>query len=263
MSRGALRRYGWLVLFIAGCNNMLPPPPPPKTRTAPPLADTTPPPAKKGEDVPRGPDSAPDQFRVRFETSKGDFVVQVHRDWSPRGADQFHKLLKAGYYDGCKFFRVVPGFMAQFGINGDPKMNEKYLQQTIPDDQPRGISNTRGRITFAKTSAPNSRSAQVFINFGSNSHLDSDGFTPFGEVVEGMKDVVDELNGEYGEATTELQGTIAQAGNAFLDDRFPNLDYIIKARILDEKGEPLPLEGDKPDAGQPSEPQTPAAQENQ
>lgn len=238
-----LRRYRWgVLLLIAGCSGMLPPPPPPKTKTAPPVAETESRATPKTASVPRGPESAPDEFKVRFETSKGTFVVQVHRDWSPRGADHFYQLVKAGFYDGCKFFRVVPNFMAQFGINGDPEMNKKYLQKTIQDDEPAGKSNGRGRITFAKSSQPNSRSTQVFINFKDNAFLDDQGFTPFGEVVEGMKEVVDELNGEYGEATTEMQGTIAQAGNAFLDDRFPNLDHIVTARILNDAGEPIPLE---------------------
>lgn len=240
-----LRRYGWIVLVLVGCD-ILPPPPPPKTRTAPPLAKPeSPEPKSKASAVPRGPDSAPDHFQVGFETSKGDFVVDVHRHWSPLGADQFYKLVKLGYYDNCKFFRVVPGFVVQWGVSGDPAMNQKYLEKTIPDDQP-GKSNIRGRITFAKSDAPNSRSTQLFINLKDNSELDSRGFPPFGEVIEGMDEVVAQITSEYGEQPH--QGTLAQAGNAYLDDRFPNLDYIIKARVLGPDGKPEP---DKP--AEPSE----------
>ena len=133
----------------------------------------------------------PETFQAKFETSKGDFIVEVTRRWSPNGADHFHELVTSGFYDGCRFFRVVPGFMVQWGINGDPQLQSQWQDNTI-DDDPVVQSNKRGFITFAKTGRPNSRSTQLFINFGDNSSLDRDGFSPFGRVIEGM-DVVNSL----------------------------------------------------------------------
>lgn len=174
-------------------------------------------------------DVAPATYRVNFDTSVGVFVVEVTRAWAPIGADRFYNLVKYGYFDGNRFFRVVKNFMVQFGINGDPKINAAWREATIRDE-PVMQSNKRGFITFAKSSAPNSRTTQVFINFRDNVRLDEMGFAPFGQVVEGME-VVDKLNGEYGEAPSQLQGAIQAEGNAFLAKNFPGLDYIKKASL--------------------------------
>ena len=181
-------------------------------------------------------DVAPATFRANFETSAGVFVVEVTRAWAPRGADRFYNLVKYGYFDGNRFFRVVSNFMVQFGINGDPKLNAVWSESNIPDD-PVLQSNKRGFVTFAKRNAPNSRSTQIFINFKDNAFLDKDAFAPFGQVVAGME-VVDKLNGEYGEQPSQMQPQIQSGGNAFLAKNFPRLDYIKKATI--EKPAPPP-----------------------
>ena len=179
-------------------------------------------------------DVAPATFRANFETSAGVFVVEVTRAWAPRGADRFYNLVKYGYFDGNRFFRVVPKFMVQFGINGDPKLNAVWSDADIIDD-PVTQSNKRGFVTFAKTQAPNSRSTQIFINFKDNSFLDQTAFAPFGQVVSGME-VVDKINAEYGESPEQ---PLAQSqGNAYLMKAFPRLDYIKKATI--EKPIPPP-----------------------
>ena len=172
---------------------------------------------------------APERFVVRLETSKGLVVVEVHRDWAPLGADRFFNLVKSGYYDGVKFFRVVPGFVVQWGIHEDPSIAMTWLKATIPDD-PVKESNKRGFVTFAKSGAPNSRSVQLFINLVDNDRLDKMGFAPFGKVSEGM-DVVEKLYGGYAEGLKQLQGRIADEGNAFLEKNYPELDSIKKATI--------------------------------
>ncbi len=176
---------------------------------------------------------APDVFRARFETSKGDFVVEVTRAWSPAGADRFYNLVSHGYLDGVRFFRVIEGFMAQFGINGDPALAALLREENIQDD-PVAESNTRGKMTFAKTGQPNSRSTQIFINLVPNTNLDDLGFSPFGEIVEGME-VVDQLYSGYGEGapqgTGPNQGRVQAEGNAYLNAEFPNLDYVERASI--------------------------------
>jgi peptidyl-prolyl cis-trans isomerase A (cyclophilin A) len=172
---------------------------------------------------------APEVFKAKFDTTKGAFVIEVHRDWAPNGADRFYALVKNGYYDGVKFFRVVPGFVVQWGIHGDPAIAKTWLNSPIKDD-PVKESNRRGYITYAKSKAPNSRSVQLFINLQDNKGLDAQWFAPFGKIVEGM-DVVEKLNGEYGEGLTSLQGRIASEGNAFLEKHYPNLDAIKKATI--------------------------------
>lgn len=169
-------------------------------------------------------------YRVKFETTAGDFVVEVHRDWAPIGAERFHELVKSGFYDNCKFFRVVESFMVQFGISGDPKVMDKWRENKIKDDPVRK-SNKRGFITYAKSGMPNSRTTQVFINYGNNSRLDNDGFAPFGEVVEGM-DVVDKLYSTYGETPSQAQQRIQYEGNKFLEEKFPKLDSIKKATLV-------------------------------
>jgi peptidyl-prolyl cis-trans isomerase A (cyclophilin A) len=177
--------------------------------------------------------TAPDVYRVKFETSVGDFEVEVTRSWSPRGADRFYNLVKHGWYDEDRFFRVVKGFMVQFGINGDPQISKWWRNARIADDR-LTQSNKRGTITFA-TSGEDSRTTQVFINFVDNTFLDKQTppFTPFGRVVSGM-DVVDRLYSAYGEDPSKGSGQmmIQTQGNAFLQQSFPKLDYIKKATIV-------------------------------
>jgi peptidyl-prolyl cis-trans isomerase A (cyclophilin A) len=177
-------------------------------------------------------EKAPATFNARLETSKGPIVIEVHRDWAPNGADRFYNLVKNGFYDDVRFFRVISGFMVQFGINGDPKNSAAWRTATIKDD-PVKQSNKRGFITFA-TSGQDSRTSQVFINFGNNDRLDGMGFSPFGQVTSGM-DVVDALYSGYGEGAPRGrgpdQGRIQQEGNAYLSKDFPNLDYVKKATI--------------------------------
>jgi len=178
----------------------------------------------------------PSHFKVRFETSRGRFIVLVRRKWAPKGAGRFYNLVRNGYYDECRFFRVIRGFMAQFGIHGDPAVARVWQYATIKDD-PVTQSNTRGRITFAKTNRPNSRTTQVFINYKNNSRLDSIGFAPFGEVTEGIR-IVEELYAGYGEGAPRGSGPsqerIQDQGNEYLKKQFPKLDYIIKATIMEE-----------------------------
>ena len=140
-------------------------------------------------------ETAPATYKAKFETSAGDFVVEVHRAWAPKGADRFYNLVKHGFFDDCRFFRVVPNFMVQFGINGDPAVQTNWVNNRIADD-PVKESNKRGYITFA-TAGPNSRTTQVFINFADNTGLDRQGFAPFGTVTTGME-VVDKINAQYG-----------------------------------------------------------------
>jgi peptidyl-prolyl cis-trans isomerase A (cyclophilin A) len=171
--------------------------------------------------------AAPDSFRVAFETTRGNFVVDVIRAWSPRGVDRFHELIDAGYFTDVAFFRVVPGFVAQFGMHGDPAVNRRWGDRAILDD-PVVQSNKRGTIVFA-TSGPNTRGNQFFINYSDNTRLDGLGFSPFGRVVEGMS-VVDSIYDGYGE--TPDQSRVAADGNAYLKREFPRLDYIKSARIV-------------------------------
>jgi peptidyl-prolyl cis-trans isomerase A (cyclophilin A) len=173
---------------------------------------------------------APDVFKAKFETTAGNFVVEVHRDWAPNGADRFYNLVKNGYYDGVKFFRVIPGFMAQFGISGDPSIAMTWLKSNIQDD-PVKQSNKRSFVTFAQTSSPNTRSVQLFINYGDNSRLDAQRFAPFGKVIEGMESVDKLYSGYDANTLSSLQGRIADEGNAFLEKEYPKLDGIKKATI--------------------------------
>ncbi|MDQ4080833.1 MAG: peptidylprolyl isomerase [Gemmatimonadota bacterium] len=170
---------------------------------------------------------APDSFRVAFETTRGNFAIDVYRAWSPRGADRFHDLVNTGYFTDIAFFRVIPGFVAQFGMHGDPGVNRQWENKSIPDD-PVAQSNARGTIVFA-TSGPNTRSNQFFINYADNTRLDGMGFSPFGRVVEGMS-VVDSIYAGYGE--TPDQTRIAAQGNAYLQQRYPRLDYIKSASLV-------------------------------
>jgi len=170
---------------------------------------------------------ASDDFSVVFQTTAGDFTVDVTRDWSPNGADRFGELVDAGYYDGCRFFRVVPGFMVQFGINGTPATHAMWKDSPIQDD-PVVESNVRGYVSFAQTAEPNSRTTQLFINYVDNSFLDPMNFSPFGVIRSGGMDAVDAINSEYGEAPDQTQ--ITNVGTSYLDGNFPNLDFVETAR---------------------------------
>lgn len=178
--------------------------------------------------------TAPAEFQVKFETSRGNFVVKVVRAWAPLGADRFYSLVKNGFYDGTRFFRVLAGFVAQFGIHGDPKISAAWREANIKDD-PVKSSNTKGRICYA-TGGPDTRTTQLFINYGDNSKLDEMGFAPFGEVVEGM-DVVEGLYAGYGEGAPRGrgpdQGRIQAQGNEYLEKMFPKLDFVKTARVVE------------------------------
>jgi len=174
-------------------------------------------------------ETAPAKFQVKFDTSKGEFTVEVTREWAPNGADRFYNLVKNGFYDNCKFFRAIEGFMVQFGINGNPKISAVLRNARIKDD-PVKKSNTRGYITFAMA-GPDTRTTQVFINYGDNSRLDKDNFSPFGKVTKGMN-VVELLYNKYGGKPSDSQAEIQMQGNAFLDKDFPNLDFIKTATIV-------------------------------
>jgi peptidyl-prolyl cis-trans isomerase A (cyclophilin A) len=208
-----------LQLIAGGCTGETPPPPPD---------------AAASDSLPPTPDAAsPESFQVRFETTKGDFTVDVTRAWAPRGADRLYRLVTEGYFKDIRFFRVLPGFMAQFGLSGDPAVNARMNSMRIPDDSVRQ-SNTRGTLTFA-TAGANTRSNQLFINYGDNSRLDGLGFSPLGRVVDGMN-VVDLLYGGYGEGAPNGDGPsermIVKEGNAYLRRSFPRLDYIKSATIV-------------------------------
>ena len=175
-------------------------------------------------------EQAPAVFKASFDTTAGTFVIEVHRDWSPNGADRFYNLVKSGFFDDVRFFRVIPGFMVQFGMHGDPAVHAAWSRARIQDD-PVKQSNKRGYITFAKPGAPNARTTQVFINFADNANLDSQGFAPFGQVISGMT-VVDKINAKYGAAPGNDQGNIASGGNAYFDKTYPGLTYIKTATIV-------------------------------
>jgi peptidyl-prolyl cis-trans isomerase A (cyclophilin A) len=176
---------------------------------------------------------APDEFLVRFETSKGPFVVQAVREWSPRGVDRFHHLVQSRYFDDVRFFRVVSSFMVQFGMHGSPSVHAAWDRMEIPDDSVRQ-SNRRGMVSFA-TAGPNTRTTQLFINTINNRPLDEMGFSPIGRVIQGM-DVVDSLYSGYGDGPPQglgpVQDRIKAEGNAYLTRDFPRLDYIVTARIV-------------------------------
>jgi peptidyl-prolyl cis-trans isomerase A (cyclophilin A) len=180
---------------------------------------------------------APETFKVKVETTSGDFVIEVHRDWAPNGADRFYNLVKIGYYDDTAFFRVIDGFMAQVGMNGDPKVQAAWSRVPIQDD-PIRKENTRGMVTFAAKASPNSRTTQFFINYGDNTRLRQHGtFAPFGKVIEGMS-VVDNLYSGYGEGAPSgggpSQAKIIREGNSYLKQEFPKLDYIISTTVVDQ-----------------------------
>src|ERR1700712_2867879 len=172
-------------------------------------------------------EQAPAEYKVNLDTSGGLIVIQVHRAWAPLAADRFYNLVTNGFYDDVRFFRVVPNFMVQFGMHGNPAINKAWSGTTLKDE-PTTQTNKRGYITFARTGAPNSRGTQVFINYKDNGFLDKQGFAPFGEVVQGL-DIAEKINAGYGEKPD--QGQITAAGNAYLTKEFPKLDYIKTATI--------------------------------
>jgi len=178
--------------------------------------------------------TAPEQARVKLETTQGEVLLELNRRWSPHGADRFFSLVQAGYYDGAAFHRVIAGFMCQVGISADPRLTAAWGAVPIPDDPPcPGVSNTRGMLSFAKPSAPNSRSAQFFINFADNSSLDAMGFTPFARTLD--MSVVDRLYGGYGECGPRgggpEQGRSKAEGAAYWRAHFPKLDYVTRASV--------------------------------
>jgi peptidyl-prolyl cis-trans isomerase A (cyclophilin A) len=170
---------------------------------------------------------APELFKVQFTTTRGDFTVEVHRDWAPLGADRFYNLVKNGFFTNAAFFRVVPGFIVQFGLNASPAINKVWEHANIKDDPVMG-SNTRGTLVFA-TAGPNTRTTQLFINFGNNAGLDRMGFAPFGTVTDGM-DVVDKIYPGYAERPDQQR--ITDEGDAYLTKNFPMIDKIKLAKVL-------------------------------
>lgn len=180
--------------------------------------------------------AGPDSFIVHTVTSRGDFDMIVHRKWAPKGSDRLYYLVSNGFFDGARFFRVLDGFMAQFGVSGDTTVSRVWRDLHLTDD-PVTQSNTRGRLTFA-TAGPNTRTTQLFINFGNNASLDKTGFSPIGEVSNGMN-VVDSLYSGYGEGNEgggrgPAQGKLGKEGNAYLKKDFPKLDFIVTTRIAQE-----------------------------
>lgn len=214
-----------VLLFPLGCGDSAPPPPYVRPSDRPLLRP----------DAPEAKAKAPDRFKVRFTTSKGPFTITVHRAWAPLGADRFYHLVRGRFFEEARFFRVLSGFVCQFGIPADPAESALWKDATIPDD-PVEAANTRGRVTYA-TSGRGTRTTQLFINYSNaNKKLDKSGFAPFGEVTEGM-DVVDKLYSGYGEGAPGGSGPhqkrIEKQGNPYLQRDFPKLDYILKTEILE------------------------------
>ena len=181
-------------------------------------------------------ESAPAVFDVRLETSKGDFVLQTHREWAPIGADRFYNLVRTGFYNDSRFYRVRAGFIVQFGLPGDPAVTAVWYERAMPDD-PVVQSNTKGLVAYAMT-GPDTRTTQLYINLDDNTQLDEQGFAPIGSVIGGM-DVVEQLSAEYDEGAgggmrAGNQGQIVAGGNVHLDAEFPNLDRLIRATIVEE-----------------------------
>ena len=185
---------------------------------------------------------APDEYEVKFVTTAGDFTIKVHRAWSPNGADRFYNLVRHHFYDGASFFRVIHGFMAQFGLSPYPQVNAAWENANIKDD-PIKQSNHRGYITFAMSSQPNSRSTQVFINLVDNNFLDKSGFAPFGEVTEGLENV-DKIYSGYGEGAPDGNGPrqdyVGARGHTYLEKNFPKLDVIRSATVVPAAAAPAP-----------------------
>ena len=175
-------------------------------------------------------EQAPPTYRARFETGKGPFVIEVTREWAPLAADRFYNLVKHKFYDGVRVFRVLDGFMAQFGLNGDPEIQRPWQRAGLADE-PVVQSNLRGYVAFAKEDMPNTSYTMVFINFADNAFLDKDGFAPFGRVITGME-VVDKLYSGYGRRNQPNQPRILREGNAYLTAEYPMLDVIRRATIV-------------------------------
>ena len=227
-----------LLVCAFGCDKKETPPPVPQTAETPAAAPAPAAPAAAVNPKLLSPETfsekAPESYKAAFSTTKGDFVIEVTRSWSPNGADRFYNLVKNGFYDEVAFFRVVKGFMAQFGIHGRPEVNAKWFRANIADDQPTGHSNMPGTVTFA-TSGPGGRSTHIFINYGNNSQLDGPQFTPIGKLVSGME-VVESLYAGYGDGPPYgngvEQGRFNMEGNAYLQAEFPKLDYIKSAKLV-------------------------------
>jgi peptidyl-prolyl cis-trans isomerase A (cyclophilin A) len=227
-----------LAAAFSACSAPRPAPSPSPTPTPTTIATATPSPAATASPSPAGAAAlrdpskatakAPPTYKVRFTTSRGTFVVAVTRAWAPLGADRFYNLVQAGFFDGARFFRVVPRFVVQFGLNGDPRVNAAWDAARISDDRVRQ-TNARGRITFA-TAGPGTRTTQLFINLKDNAFLDGTGFSPFGEVSPAGMAVVDQIYAGYGEMPD--QGRITMEGNSYLESQFPRLDYVKKAEIV-------------------------------
>ena len=186
--------------------------------------------------------TAPEKFFAEFETTQGNFVIEVNREWAPNGADRFYSMMKVGFFNNTAVFRAIDNFMFQFGIHGVPEVAKAWKDASIDDDQPAGKSNVPGTISFAQTGAPNSRSSQMFINLGNNGRsLDRGrnggaGFYPFGQVVKGM-DVVKKINTQYGENRGNVQGEFMDGGNAYIQNKFPKIDYIKQVKeVADPRG---------------------------
>jgi peptidyl-prolyl cis-trans isomerase A (cyclophilin A) len=203
-------------------------PSPSPTPAATPLASPSPAGSAALRDPSLATVKAPATFRVRFTTTRGVFVVAVTRAWAPLGADRFYNLVRAGFFDGARFFRIVPGFVVQFGLNGDPRVNQAWESARIADDPVRQ-TNARGRLTFA-TAGPGSRTTQLFVNLKDNRALDGMGFAPFGEVSAAGMAVVDSIYSGYGELPD--QGRITSEGDGYLASQFPKLDYVKKAELV-------------------------------
>jgi len=222
-----------LVVAVAGsaCGRREKPSPSPSPTVAVATPTPVPTPLPPLLDPEQAAERAPDRFRVRFDTTKGPFVIEVRRAWAPGGADRFYNLVRLGYYDDVTFFRVVEDFMVQFGIHGDPEVGSVWRYAQIPDD-PVKQSNTRGMVTFA-TAGPGTRTTQIFINYKDNSPLDRQGFAPFGRVVEGMP-VVDKLYSGYGDGAPygPDQGRAHSEGNRYFRRDFPKLDHIKSAELV-------------------------------
>jgi peptidyl-prolyl cis-trans isomerase A (cyclophilin A) len=221
-----------LTLVLSGAALLAQTPPPAKSQAAPKTGTATKTGAAPRANPLLNPAAlkavAPPLYRVKFTTTKGDFVVEVHRDWAPLGADRFYNLVRNRFFNGDPFFRIVPNFIVQFGLTGDPAVNRAWREANIKDD-PVKQHNTRGTLVFA-TAGPGTRTTQLFINLRDNTgNLDGQGFAPFGTVTEGM-DVVDGLNKEYGERPD--QDSIQTQGKAYFDKNFPKLDKITSAVII-------------------------------
>ena len=173
---------------------------------------------------------APAVYRVKFTTSKGDVVIEITRAWAPLGADRFYQLVRSGFFTGAPFFRVIPNFMCQFGISPTPAVNKTWEARRLMDDPKPYQSNKRGTLTFATTGQPNSRGTQLFINYKDNSFLDSQGFAPIGQVVEGME-LADQFYSGYGD-TAAKEGEIENGGQAYLDRNMPHVDKIVRATVV-------------------------------